>query len=264
MFWLQLTFFATGGSNLRLRGTSYSMHPRLRKVREPAVAGGLAIPTVTDRCEDTSICKPCRFEYGEVQMYGGMNGKAMSMLTKKIQCGKEAKLFVKLSTQEGWLIKAATGQSRGSNTSFRRTGLLDTLHAIVEKACDGEIDSKGDGDEDEEDVDPMNDVDAGADGDSPGSRGYGVKRPRYYKNHAKYRRVVVEVPAICPEDAPAQKAPDPSGKDKPPSQTQCARACSTFATESRYGSALMTWTGPSTICGGRICSRECRQLRQIR
>ena len=88
---------------------------------------------------------------------------------------------------------------------FCRTTFLTTLHSFVEKACNGELDTRAaaaevDGDE----YDPMQEIEVD-DGTHSRSRGGGYndsKRARYQKNKAKNRLVTVIVPAVSPEEDP--------------------------------------------------------------
>ena len=107
--------------------------------------------------------------------------------------------FVKMSTNEPWLILSTTGQKKYNNSSFGRTSLLDNLHELVENACNGgeaTFDVKGH--EDDADYDPMNEIEC-EDTKEPVTRGRGVKRARYYKNAAKNRVLDVDVPDQPPE-----------------------------------------------------------------
>jgi hypothetical protein len=89
--------------------------------------------------------------------------------------------------------------------------LLKQLHELVEKACDGLLESKGQDEVNEDDmndptneVGPMNEVDGGDEMMSTPvkTRGRGVKRKR---NVGKGKRFVAELPETCRELDPKCK-----------------------------------------------------------
>ena len=124
------------------------------------------------------------------------------MATKKvITRGGGEKMFVKMGASESWLVGAATGQK--VHGMLCRTTLLTTLHEFVEKACNGELDTKAAAEEDGDEYDPMQEFEVD-DGTHSLSRGGGdpSKRTRYQHNKAKNRLVTVTVPAVSPEEDP--------------------------------------------------------------
>ena len=87
-----------------------------------------------------------------------------------------------------------------------RITLLTTLHEFVEKACNGELDTRAAEEEGGDEYDPMEEIEVDDD-DNPRSRGVGYidpnsKRARYQKNKAKNRLLTVTVPAVAPEQDP--------------------------------------------------------------
>ena len=114
-----------------------------------------------------------------------------------------------MASTEVWLVQVTTGAHKHTQSSWGRTTLISTLRTRVERLCDGEdVPQSPDGRQDE-DYDPMAEVDP--DGDSPPDRTRvdgvrGVKRTRYYKNHCKNTVVTVSVPVRCPEPDPDCRA----------------------------------------------------------
>ena len=86
------------------------------------------------------------------------------MTSKKIK----DQFFVKLAATDTWLLGAVTGYKVHGMLS--RTTLLDTLRTYVEKACNGEIDSRAAEEEDGDEYDPMQEIDLD-EGTHPRSRG---------------------------------------------------------------------------------------------
>jgi len=78
------------------------------------------------------------------------------------------------------------------------------LHNFVEKACNGELDTRAAAEEDGDEYDRMQEIEVD-DGTHPRSRGVGYtdsKRARYQKNKAKNRFVTVTAPAVTPDEDP--------------------------------------------------------------
>ena len=136
----------------------------------------------------------------------------MPLTTKRVTVGRTpdaaqgnadattTKTFVKM-TREPWLVGAVTG--RQSHGLLGRTTLLTTLRDFVEKACNGELDTRA-VEEDADEYGPMQEIEVD-DETRPRSRGGTpppAKRTRSYKNHAKNRLLTVTVPAISPEEDP--------------------------------------------------------------
>ena len=108
--------------------------------------------------------RPVHFEVCRVHFCGGLLKKPMPVTSKKIG----DKIFVKLNATYTWLLGAVTGHKVHGMLS--RTTLLNTLHTYVEKACNGEIDSRAAEEEDGDEYDPMQDIDLD-EGTHPRSRG---------------------------------------------------------------------------------------------
>ena len=149
--------------------------------------------------------QPMEFSYGQVLAKGGLNNKPSPMVTRREYVGEEQFIFAKLAVNEPWLCKSVCGTTSASNGGIGRTRLLKQLHELVEKACDGLLESKGQDEVNEDDmndptneVDPMNEVDGGDEMMSTPvkTRGRGVKRKR---NVGKGERFVAELPETCRE-----------------------------------------------------------------
>ena len=126
----------------------------------------------------------------------------MPLTTRKVTDRNGAKIFVKMSASEPWLIGAVTGQK--SHGMLCRTTLLTTLHSFVEQACNGELDTRAAEEQGGDEYDPMQEIEVD-DGTHSRSRGGGEdpsKRARYQKNQAKNRLLTITAPAVCPEEDP--------------------------------------------------------------
>ena len=161
------------------------------------------MPTHAATAELAKAFRPAKFELCKVHFCGGLLKKPMPLTTKKvITRGGGEKIFVKMLASEPWLIGAATGQK--VHGMLCRTTLLTTLHSYVERACNGELDTRAAEEEGGDDYDPMEEIEVD-DGTHPRSRGFGYidsKRARYQKNKAKNRLLTVTVPAVAPEQDP--------------------------------------------------------------
>ena len=113
--------------------------------------------------------------------------------------------FVKIAVSETWLIMATTGQAKHTASSFGRTSLLEDLRLEIQKLCDGEESSFSPAKSKESEYyDPMAEVEQD-DRDVQNTRktrGRGLKRTRYYKNHVSKQVVTLSMPARCPEEDP--------------------------------------------------------------
>ena len=141
--------------------------------------------------------RPVHFECCRVHLCGGLLKKPMPVASKKI--GEN--IVVKMNATDTWLLGAVTGHRVHGMLS--RTTLLTTLHSFVEKACNGELDTRAAAEEDGDEYDPMQEIEVD-DGTHPRSRGERdtSKRARYVDNKAKNRCVTVTVPAVSHEEDP--------------------------------------------------------------
>jgi len=145
---------------------------------------------------DMSRFKPLMYSFGKVHVSGGHSDRAHPMTTKVAsEPGAASTTFVKMVVTETWLIVATTGQAKYTASSFGRTSLLDELRNKVVAICDGAADVK-----ENEDYDPMEEVDQDGHDDQALSqtRNRGVKRMRYYKNHAREKIETFDMPVRCP------------------------------------------------------------------
>ena len=101
------------------------------------------------------------FQYGQIHVAGGFLRKSEPVVSKIVPDSfdpsnpAKSKTFVKLSTNEPWLVMAVTGQK---NHALGRTTLLTLLHKHVvsfEKPCSVVTEQ-----EEEEGDDPMDAIDA--------------------------------------------------------------------------------------------------------
>ena len=141
-------------------------------------------------------CRKVEVTYDQLHVKGGLLAKSSPIIAKRIQVGANAKWFAKIATTEKWLLMATTGFGV-LNSSFRRTSLPDTLREKVEQACNGGIETKAS--LDESDYDPMVELDFDDSHSPKKTSGQGLKRQRYYHNHAKNRIAVINMPVYCPE-----------------------------------------------------------------
>ena len=161
-------------------------------------------PTDAATADIEKVFRPGKFEHSKVHYCGGLLKKPMPLNTKKVPVHDGEKIFVKMSASEPWLIGAVTGTR--THGLLGRTTLLTTLHEFVEKACNGELDTRAAEEEGGDEYDPMEEIEVDDD-DNPRSRGVGYidpnsKRARYQKNKAKNRLLTVTVPAVAPEQDP--------------------------------------------------------------
>ena len=147
--------------------------------------------------------KTVAFDFGKIHVRGGHMAKAMPMTSKAISVSAEKSVtFIKMATSEPWLMAVTTGQRKYSSSSFGRTSLLDDLREKVALACDGELETSSS----TEEKDPMMDVaqdEESKPAEQQKTRGRGVKRARYYKNHSRKRCVSIDWPTRCPEEDPS-------------------------------------------------------------
>ena len=128
------------------------------------------MPTHAATAELAKAFRPAKFEFSKVHFCGGLLKKPMPLTTKKVTDQKGAKIFVKMTLCEPWLIGAVTGQK--AHGMLCRTTLLTTLHSFVEKACNGELDTRAAAEEDGAEYDPMGEIEVD-DGTHSRSRGGG-------------------------------------------------------------------------------------------
>jgi len=158
--------------------------------------------------------KQVAFEYGQIHVRGVFLSKSVPVVSKIVSYDPAAhgqpavagsqqstKTFVKMSSNEPWLVMATTGQRKSNQSSFGRTSLLQVLREKVGEAADGALQSVPD----DADVDPMDDIDVPS-GPSPEkrqrTRGNGDSRRRFGKNHAKSKIFFTEMPTLTPEEDP--------------------------------------------------------------
>ena len=110
-----------------------------------------------------------------------------------------------MSCSDAWLVFAATGSTKYLAGSFGRTSLLEDLRDKVQKHCDGEMSSSPSVPIASEEYDPMMELEQeqGGSAVSPSkTKGQGITRARYYRNHARESIVTVDMPLRCPEEDP--------------------------------------------------------------
>ena len=192
---------------------TFVLKQRLKVPESPAGAGvrgsGLSQHLMAKPLDLWSGYKPVSLLTGMVHMKGGALRTSTPVATKHIGLGQQKIVFVKMSTNDQWLLKATTGCSKFRESAFGRTSLLDDMRQFVQRCCNGDVKPKEVGDEaqgglccegtdegGDEDYDPMNDVDV-SDDDSQqkGAKTMAVtdKRMRYYKNTYKNKVVEMEV-----------------------------------------------------------------------
>ena len=149
--------------------------------------------------------KQVKFNYGKIHVSGGHAGKSHPLVSQTVSGPHgEHITFVKMAVTEPWLIMATTGQNKHRASSFGRTSLLDDLRLEIQKLCDGAESSSSAVPMENEEYDPMAEiehVDQSVQA-SPKTRGRGQKRTRYYKNHVSKQAATLSTPARCPEEDP--------------------------------------------------------------
>ena len=154
-----------------------------------------------------SSFKPVNFHYDRVHTTGGHLKTALPMTT---QSGPGGEIYVKMSTNEKWLMMATANSRNTEAHMFGKASLLRVLREHVERASNGEetsciedddADAHADADAEH---DPMNDIqcdktDSICDQSGIAIRGRGAKRCRFYKNVAKKKLVSLDLPTVPPE-----------------------------------------------------------------
>ena len=154
---------------------------------------------------DTSNFKPLTFEFGKIHMSGGHSTKSHPMISKTITApGGETVTFVKLAVTEMWLIASTTGHCRYAGSSFGRTSLLDVLREEIQTHCDNPGSVPDPDPAEGDDYDPMIEVEGDKENtpNAGKTKGRGLKRIRYYRNHVAKTIVSLDMPVRCPEEDP--------------------------------------------------------------
>ena len=83
------------------------------------------------------------FDFGQIHMRGGFLNKAMPMVCRVVRDipGNCLRTFVKISSNEAWLCKAACDHTQWKFVLATRGCLLVKLKDLVLKAANGELDS---------------------------------------------------------------------------------------------------------------------------
>ena len=154
---------------------------------------------------DTSKFKPVEYHFGKIHMMGGQSTKPYPMTSKTITGqGGTSTTFVKLAVSETWLLASTTGQCKYAGSSFGRTSLLEALREEIQKYCDDPGCAPDPEPEEDDEYDPMMEVEGNKE-DPPSAsktKGRGQKRFRYYKNHRSNTIVKLDMPVRCPEEDP--------------------------------------------------------------
>ena len=161
------------------------------------------------------IFRGVEFEYGRIHISGGHCSHPLPATSKTFTgSDNQQHVFVKLGVKEPWLLSCVCGSRCNSKAkAFGRTSLLDVLHMIVKRKCDG-LDVPSDTQDMSvvgEDFDPMSELDRSSvtETQTPvttlvvGRRTTG--RSRYYQNMAKNSIVTVNLPTRCHEIDPSCK-----------------------------------------------------------
>ncbi len=153
--------------------------------------------------------RPVKFAFSQIHISGGHGAKPIPVTSKSVpETSGSNTTFVKMASNEVWLVFATTGQTKYTAGSFGRTSLLEELRDKVQQICDGEMSSSSGVAIARDDYDPMMEVEEeqGQDNIAPSkTKCQGQKRQRYYRNHARDSTVTVEMPVKCPEEDPKCK-----------------------------------------------------------
>ena len=154
---------------------------------------------------DFRVLKKLEFHTKQVHVVGGLCKTPLPITIKEIPAGKMdgsgvevQHMYVRISTNDNWLMQATTGHRRASD-SFGPNSLLKVLREQTVLACDGKL-PVNDPHPVAQSEDPMDAINV-MEMETPQKliRGDGLKRRRYYHNCASHKILALSMPSNPPE-----------------------------------------------------------------